>query len=97
MTDTRIPASGKAFGSALASRLPTTGDSGDASKRAHTEFEAALLSTMLEAALPKGKATFGKGLPGEMARSELARQLGAAVAARGTLGIAKQLGGAGNK
>jgi Rod binding domain-containing protein len=60
----------------------------------HTEFEAAMLSVMLEAALPKGKATFGKGLSGEMARSALARQLGSAMAERGTFGIAKHIANA---
>jgi Rod binding domain-containing protein len=97
MGDTRIPTSGKAFGNALATRLPAAGGSAQAANRAYQDFEATLVSTMLESALPKGKATFGKGLPGEMARSELARQLGAAVASHGSLGIARQVSGAGKK
>ncbi len=57
----------------------------------YTQFEAALLSILVEAALPKGKAAYGAGLAGQLARTELARHLGGVIATHGTLGLRASL------
>lgn len=77
-----------------ANALPATSAAGvqrRSSASVYTEFEAALLTVLVEAALPKGKAAFGAGLAGQMARSELAQHLGGAIAAHGTMGLASSL------
>lgn len=60
----------------------------DASRAtAMRELEATLLSTMLDAALPKTVSGMSKGAGGQFARSQLAMHLANAITGRGGLGL----------
>jgi len=78
-----------------AARIDTTPAGRKAIPPAFRKFEAFVLQTFIEAMLPHGSAVnFGKGVAGDVWRSMLAEQLGAAVANSGGVGIAKFLAAA---
>lgn len=58
------------------------------------DFQATLVSALVEQALPKSDRVFGKGVAGGFARSMFARHLGEAVAARDSLGLTSRLASA---
>jgi len=92
MSDVSLPARGAAMTAAHDAAKAGIGARVRA-RGAFEEFEALLLGVLLESALPQGAHTFGKGIAGNVARSQLAQQLAVAIAAGGTLGIAGQIGG----
>ena len=67
------------------------GKTGDVPK-AYRKFEAAVLQTFMQSMMPKdSEAVYGKGLAGDMWKSELAKQLGTVLSERGGIGIANRL------
>ena len=75
----------------------TTGTTGSAppkpASRTAQQFEATLLTVLIEQAMPRGGAESDKGLAGSVARAQLGEQLAHAIAASGTLGIARLIDG----
>ena len=65
---------------------PSTKGAGSSS-----EFETTLLAVLLDQALPHSKTTYGKGMAGEFARSQLCHELARGVTAGGNLGIARMI------
>ncbi len=64
----------------------------DAASKTYKKFEAVVLQTFMKSMMPKDtEAVFGKGLAGDMWKSELAQQLGTVLADRGGIGIANRL------
>jgi Rod binding domain-containing protein len=60
--------------------------------KAYRKFEAAVLQNFMQSMMPKdSEAVYGKGLAGDMWKSELAKQLGTVLADRGGIGIANRL------
>jgi Rod binding domain-containing protein len=60
--------------------------------KAYRKFEAVVLQTFMKSIMPKDSdAVFGKGLAGDMWKSQLAEQLGNVLADRGGIGIANRL------
>lgn len=70
-----------------AARAREPSEAGGSRASAMHELEATLLSTMLDAALPKSIGGMSKGAGGQFARSQLAMHLASAITARGGLGI----------
>lgn len=63
-----------------------------AGEQAFRKFEAMVLQTFVQSMLPNdSEAVFGKGLAGEMWKSQLAEQLAGVIARRGGIGIANRL------
>jgi hypothetical protein len=59
---------------------------------AYRKFEAAVLQNFMQSMMPKdNEAVYGKGLAGDMWKSELAKQLGTVLSERGGVGIANRL------
>lgn len=78
-----------------ATQSVATGRSGQAGPDSTPEkFEAMLLGVLLDQALPKGDRIFGKGVAGNVARSQLGEQLAQSLAKTGALGIAAMLANA---
>ena len=75
-------------GAADVARAPSTGRA--AMKEVEVRFGAALL----EAAMPKGKASFGTSLAGTVAREKMIEHIARIVADNGGLGIARLADGA---
>jgi len=71
----------------LGARPASTNRGATQQDKAPEKFEAMLLGVLFEQALPKGDAIFGKGLAGNVARSQLGQQLAHALASNGALGI----------
>ena len=66
-------------------------DSGKAPE-AYRKFEAVVLQNFMQSMMPKdSEAVYGKGLAGDMWKSELAKQLGTVLSERGGIGIANRL------
>jgi Rod binding domain-containing protein len=64
----------------------------DQTPKAYQKFEAAVLQNFMQSMMPKdSEAVYGKGLAGDMWKSELARQLGTVLSERGGIGIANKL------
>jgi Rod binding domain-containing protein len=64
----------------------------DETPKAYQKFEAAVLQNFMQSMMPKdSEAVYGKGLAGDMWKSELARQLGTVLSERGGIGIANKL------
>ena len=64
----------------------------DETPKAYQKFEAAVLQNFMQSIMPKdSEAVYGKGLAGDMWKSELARQLGTVLSERGGIGIANKL------
>lgn len=59
------------------------------SSRVTREIETSFVAALLDAALPKGKSIFGKGLSGSIARESLVHQIALAVSERSLLGLGK--------
>jgi Rod binding domain-containing protein len=69
-------------------------DTGKAGKapEAYRKFEAVVLQNFMQSMMPKdSEAVYGKGLAGDMWKSELAKQLGSVLSERGGIGIANRL------
>ena len=71
-------------------------DAGDAktgkTPEAYRKFEAAVLQNFMQSMMPKeSEAVYGKGLAGDMWKSQLAQQLGTVLSERGGVGIANRL------
>ncbi|MBS0242384.1 MAG: rod-binding protein [Proteobacteria bacterium] len=73
----------------ISKKAPSNGSV--AGHKTYQEFEATLLGTVFDVALPRSKRMFGQGAGGEFARSQLCQQLGQGVAASGAIGIARIL------
>jgi Rod binding domain-containing protein len=59
---------------------------------AYRKFEAVVLQSFMQSMMPKdSEAVYGKGLAGDMWKSELAKQLGTVLSERGGIGIANRL------
>jgi Rod binding domain-containing protein len=59
---------------------------------AYRKFEAAVLQNFMQSMMPKdSEAVYGKGLAGDMWKSELAKQMGTVLSERGGIGIANRL------
>jgi Rod binding domain-containing protein len=59
---------------------------------AYRKFEAVVLQNFMQSMMPKdSEAVYGKGLAGDMWKSELAKQLGTVLSERGGIGIANRL------
>jgi Rod binding domain-containing protein len=59
---------------------------------AYRKFEAVVLQNFMQSMMPKdSEAVYGKGLAGDMWKSELAKQLGNVLSERGGIGIANRL------
>jgi Rod binding domain-containing protein len=68
-----------------------TGKTGETPK-AYRKFEAVVLQSFMQSMMPKdSEAVYGKGLAGDMWKSELAKQLGTVLSERGGIGIANRL------
>lgn len=68
-----------------------TGKTGETPK-AYQKFEATVLQSFMQSMMPKdSEAVYGKGLAGDMWKSELAKQLGTVLSERGGIGIANRL------
>jgi hypothetical protein len=64
----------------------------DETPKPYQKFEAAVLQNFMQSMMPKdSEAVYGKGLAGDMWKSELARQLGTVLSERGGIGIANRL------
>ena len=63
-----------------------------ATAAAMKEIETRFAAALLDSALPRSKATFGKGLSGSMAREGLVGQIARIIADKGVLGIGKPAG-----
>lgn len=59
------------------------------------EIEARFAASLLDAALPKSKGLFGKGVAGSMARESLVNRIAQVMAEQGALGLYKPLAKAG--
>jgi flagellar protein FlgJ len=78
-------------GGASADGASPARDSGG-TPEAFAKFEAMVLQTFIHSMLPKDtESVYGEGMAGEMWQSLLAEQLGAAVSARGGIGIADRI------
>lgn len=75
------------------SLAPPAGGRPASTRAALKEVEARFVAALLDAALPKGTSTFGKGLAGSIAREKLVERIAALVADNGLLGIAGGRGG----
>lgn len=60
-------------------------------RREAVQFEATFLAVLLDQALAQGEATFGSGLGGEFARSQLCQELARTVASGGGIGLARNV------
>jgi Rod binding domain-containing protein len=59
---------------------------------AYRKFEAVVLQNFMQSMMPKdSEAVYGKGLAGDMWKSELAKQLGSVLSERSGIGIANRL------
>jgi hypothetical protein len=73
---------------AARSETDKTGETPEAYKK----FEAAVLQNFMQSMMPKdSEAVYGKGLAGDMWKSELAKQMGTVLSERGGIGIANRL------
>ncbi len=64
----------------------------DKAPEAYRKFEAVVLQNFMQSMMPKdSEAVYGKGLAGDMWKSELAKQLGNVLSERGGIGIANRL------
>jgi Rod binding domain-containing protein len=64
----------------------------DKTPEAYRKFEAVVLQSFMQSMMPKdSEAVYGKGLAGDMWKSELAKQLGTVLSERGGIGIANRL------
>ncbi|MDN5926552.1 MAG: rod-binding protein [Hyphomicrobiales bacterium] len=75
-------------------RFTSHADAGKAGKapEAYRKFEAVVLQNFMQSMMPKdSEAVYGKGLAGDMWKSELAKQLGTVLSERGGIGIANRL------
>jgi len=64
----------------------------DKAPEAYRKFEAVVLQNFMQSMMPKNsEAVYGKGLAGDMWKSELAKQLGNVLSERGGIGIANRL------
>jgi Rod binding domain-containing protein len=64
----------------------------DKTPEAYRKFVAVVLQSFMQSMMPKdSEAVYGKGLAGDMWKSELAKQLGTVLSERGGIGIANRL------
>jgi flagellar protein FlgJ len=74
------------------SRIAEGASKSDATPQTYKKFEAMVLSTFVQAMMPKhADSVFGEGMSGDMWKSLMSQQLGTVMADRGGIGIADHL------
>jgi len=73
------------------SRLAALSDPADAAARVKREFEATMLSSLIDELMPKNASVFGEGSAGDMWRSMFSEQIAGQLARSGALGLSRKL------